>query len=81
MLFISVCSKPFRKCYILLDLRYLINDVKATWTYVDTQVCSHHNWSLISLQSELEQDFVSNLLQDRFDIDGIIYVYIGKRYF
>ena len=58
----------------------MMNDVKATWTYVDTQVCSHHNWSLISLRSEQEQEFVGHLLQDKFDIDRIIYVYIGKRF-
>ena len=76
--YISVCSKQLTKCYVLFDMHQSNNDVKATWTFVDTQICSYNNWSLVSLRSELEQDFVGHLLQDKFDIDGIIFVYIGN---
>ena len=63
-------------------MRQVVNDIKTTWTFVDTQVCRQHNWTLISLHSELEQNFLGQLLQDKFDayIDGIVYVYIGKRH-
>ena len=63
-----------QKCYILIDI---LQD--TTWTFVNTHVCRNHNWSLVSLHSELEQDFVGYLLISRLNKENYQNVHIGKK--
>ena len=82
MLYFSVCSAQFKKCYVLLDdLSNLPRGDEASWEYVEREVCQKLNWTLVSLHSKLEQDFVGHALLHNFEHINDKYAYIGKEYF
>ena len=77
--FYTVCTDYFNKCYILLDdITKLYERSTSTWSFVEYNVCERYNWTLVSLHSKQEQDFVANILLNRFNHTIYKFAYIGK---
>ena len=77
--FLSVCSQTFNKCYILVDnMQDKNKDRIASWSFVQSHICRTHNWTMVSLHSELEQNFVGYMLLHRLNHTNNAYTYIGK---
>ena len=76
--FIVVCSKYFKKCYLLLNVSKEMEPIKRrTWDDMESSVCKKYGWSLISIHSKDENDFMGELLRQRYEVDNR-QAYIGK---
>ena len=76
MLFVSVCSAYFDKCYILLEN----HDTELSWSMVEVNICRKYNWTLVSLHTRQEQDFLGQLLINKLRSVANEDTYIGKQY-
>ena len=50
---------------------------KPSWSFVE-EVCKRNNWTMVSLHSKLEQDFVGYLLLHEFNHTNNKNIYIGN---
>ena len=77
--YISVCSRYFGKCYVLMrDITRLVDASIPSWSTIENFVCKLYGGTLISLHTKLEQDYVGYLLLHEFQHTDNKYAYIGK---
>ena len=75
---ITVCSYHFGKCYILLDdLVKTFGTFLTSWWFVQTSICKRFGWTLVSLHSKLEADFIGYNILKRSAHANNGYTYIG----
>ena len=75
---LSVCSAILNKCYILVeDIQSRYGEDVTSWSFVDDSICKSNNWTMLSLHSEREQDFIGYTLLHRLSKTNNAYVYIG----
>ena len=76
-----VCSEHFKKCYLLLNGYEETEPIKRkTWNDLGSGVCEKYGWSLISIHTKDENDFMGELLLQRYyDVDNR-HIYIGNEF-
>ena len=75
---ISVCSNTFKKCYILIpNVDEILQDTTWSWSNAEMKICRKWNWTLVSIHSQTEQDFIGYHLLHKFEHINNKYSYIG----
>lgn len=68
IIFLSVCSQLYRKCYIITK----ISSTADSWSDFDSRVCGANGWSIVSLHSLEEQNFLGYYVMSiDFDLNAL----------